>query len=146
MQTFSELQATELKLVITVALAPRIGDHAPDVSVRVNGESWHAVMIEPETLTWMVDLASDIDIQIALQNKRPSEGADTAVVIQSITVDGFEFIPNFSGMAVYDNDHDWDHPTNYLGFNGVWHLKIPGPFYQRRHQITGQGWLLHPRG
>lgn len=145
MQTFSELQATDLKLVVTIDLQPRIGDHAPDVSVQVNGQNWHAVMVKRETLTWTVDLLEDLDIQVALQNKHATEGADTAVIIQSITIDGFEIIPDFTGMAVYDNDHDWDQPTNYLGFNGVWHLKIPGPFYQWRHQVTGQGWLLEPR-
>jgi hypothetical protein len=29
--------------------------------------------------------------------------------------------------------------------DGVWHFEIDQPFYQWRHVITGQGWLLEPQ-
>jgi hypothetical protein len=49
-----------------------------------------------------------------------------------------------SHLATYKNDQNVTQPTNYLGFNGTWNLKINEPFYRWRHNITGQGWLLEP--
>jgi len=47
--------------------------------------------------------------------------------LTELTIDGFDAIP-----------FAW-HQDN------VWHFEIDQPFYQWRHQITGQGWLLRPQ-
>jgi hypothetical protein len=81
---------------------------------------------------------------VKLKNKIYGLNPDTAVVLNQISIDRFDIIPAWTQLAEYVNDHDNTDPTSYLGFNGEWKLEISEPFYQWRHQVTGQGWLLRP--
>jgi hypothetical protein len=91
-----------------------------------------------------VDVLDHIDISIGMRDKIYSAEKETAILIDSIKIDGFEIVPSWTQLAEYINERNFTGPTSYLGFNGTWRLSIQEPFYQWKHRITGQGWLLHP--
>ena len=85
-----------------------------------------------------------VNLSVTMSNKVYNSALETAVLIDSISIDGIEVIPKFSHCSTYDNDHAQSIITNYLGYNGTWSLHMDLPFYQWLHQQTGQGWLLQP--
>ena len=117
----------------------------PGVSVRVNDN-----VIEYLQLTGSVEhqfdipLLDPIEIEISIKDKQYSEIKETAVLIDSINIDGFEIVPQWTHLAEYHSERGLQGPTSYLGINGSWKLTIDRPFYQWRHHATGQGWLLEP--
>lgn len=117
----------------------------PDVEICINQNLMHQGLLQDTfTINQQLPLRSGLSISVRLKNKIYGSGPDTAVVLKQISIDGFDIIPAWTQLAEYVNDHDNTDPTTYLGFNGEWKLEIPEPFYQWRHQITGQGWLLRP--
>ena len=87
-------------------------------------------------------LLTPFSIEIELRNKHYTVDYETAVIIDSITIDNINVIPAYNHLIDYQNDHNNNIPTNYLGFNGKWSLTFDRPFYQWLHQHSGQGWLL----
>lgn len=81
-----------------------------------------------------------------MTNKNYSADSETAVLIDSITIDNFELIPNYIHLSEYQSERGLQGPSFYLGINGNWVFDIKKPFYQWRHDVTGQGWLLTPTG
>ena len=81
-------------------------------------------------------------ISAELRNKHYTTEYETAVIIKRLSIDNIEIIPQYDYLADYDNDHDNNNPTHYLGFNGKWTLTIDRPFYQWLHQVQNQGWLI----
>jgi hypothetical protein len=59
-------------------------------------------------------------------------------------IEGFEIMPSQTHLATYRNERNITNPTSSLEFNGIWQIKIDEPFYNWRHRITGQGYLLEP--
>ena len=145
MKKFLDLLAIDHKIDFSVSLEPVSHNGHPEFWVRVNEQ-----MILEGTLTHgvkaqcAIGLLDPMVIEIGMKHKKYSEEKETAVIIQSINIDGFEIVPHWTHLAVYQNDHDHGSPTSYLGFNGTWRLAIPEPFYRWRHRVTGQGWLLVP--
>jgi len=117
---------------------------APDLLVEVNQRVlFSGVLDQPATLTATeLDLPEPLLIKLTMSNKNYSADLETAVVIESFKIDDFEFVPDHTHLFEYDNDHSNTQPTSYLGFNGVWSLSIPEPFYRWLHRATGQGWLI----
>jgi hypothetical protein len=91
-----------------------------------------------------VELTNSIEIEISMMGKEYSQAQETAVIIESVNIDGFEIVPDWTHLAVYNSERGVQGPTSYLGINGSWQLTIDRPFYQWRHRVTGQGWLLEP--
>ena len=117
----------------------------PDVEIWINQNLMHQGLLQDTfTINQQLPLRSGLSISVRLKNKIYGETHDTAIMLRQISIDGFDIIPAWTQLAEYVNDHHNTDPTSYLGFNGEWKLEIPKPFYQWRHQITGQGWLLHP--
>ena len=142
MKNFSDLLATDLKLDLVMSVAP-VG--MPDVEISINQNLMHQGLLQDTfTVDQQLPLRPGLIISVRLKNKIYGSGPDTAVVLKQISIDGFDIIPAWTQLAEYVNDHDNTDPTSYLGFNGEWKLEIPEPFYQWRHHITGQGWLLRP--
>ena len=145
MKTFSDLLAIDHKIILCVALEPVSNNGCPEFWITVNDK-----IIEQGTLTHSItkhceiDLLDPIELKIGMKHKKYSADRETAVIIESINIDGFEIVPDWTHLAIYQNDHDNGSPTSYLGFNGTWRLDIPEPFYRWRHRVTGQGWLLEP--
>ena len=145
MKNFSDLLATERSLAITISLVPVIGSQSPQVTVTVNQDTWFdACLHKTSTLTGRTALLQPLRIVITMKGKIYDVAQETAVKLMSVCVDGFEFIPNWTHLAVYDNEHGLPGPTSYIGINGHWILDIPEPFHVWLHRVTGQGWLLKP--
>ena len=134
MNRFSELQAIDQFVNVAVKLTPVGQPHAPGVRVTLNGDQ----------LQHSEQMSTPIELEIELFGKQYLGGEETAVVVDSVAIDGFEIVPNYTHLVQYTNDHNYTQPTNYIGFNGVWRLVINKPFYRWRHHATGQGWLLEP--
>jgi hypothetical protein len=145
MKTFSDLLATDFYIDISIKLTPVVANGPPHVCVVVNNRTlWDQQLEQQVRLTHTVGLLDLVNISIKMSNKTYSSTQETAVVIESIQIDDFEIVPNFTQLAKYTNDANTDIVTTYIGFNGIWALDLLSPFYQWKHQITGQGWLLAP--
>ena len=135
MNNYLDLLDTETDIQIKVKLSV-IG--SPDFSVTIADNQWNNqcdIIVDHNLLT-------PFDIEIELKNKYYTTEYETAVIIDSISVDNIIIIPTYCHLANYQNDHNNNDPTNYLGFNGTWTLTIDRPFYHWLHQVQGQGWLL----
>lgn len=147
MNNFSDLLATDLSLNVTIVLTVIHDNGYPGLTVRVNNSVVeYLAMTHGETQQFQVDLLEPLDIEIVLKDKIYDQNKETAVIIESLTVDGFELANQWTHLATYHSDQGLIKSSSYLGFNGTWRLTTDQPFYQWRHQITGQGWLLKPIG
>ena len=145
MKTFSDLLGTDSKIGLSVTLEPVSHNGCPEFWISVNDQIIaQGTLIQNITEHCEINLLDSIRLEIGMKQKRYSTEKETAVIIQSINIDGFEIVPDWTHLAVYQNDHDYGSPTSYLGFNGTWRLDIPEPFYRWKHHITSQGWLLKP--
>ena len=140
MKTYSDLQDINQSIDVKITLRP-IG--LPNLHASVNQKlSNYVGLSTPITLEYCVGLLDNIDIVIKLYNKEYNLSVETAVIIDTITIDNINIVPKFDYLATYLNDHSNNNPTSYLGFNGTWQLNIDQPFYHWLHKHTGQGWLL----
>jgi len=83
-------------------------------------------------------------LEISMSNKQYNAEKETAIIIKSLKIDNIEIIPTYNHLVDYQNDHNKNITTNYLGYNGKWTLHIDRPFYQWYHQVSSQGWILTP--
>lgn len=145
MNNFSELLDTDLKIVVELELEPILQNGPPFVSVKLqNSQLWEGWLETGQTLQGCVPLTSSLNIEIVQANKIYNQSKETATVIKHLRVDGFDLIPDHMQDVVYDTDQG-PHPGEfYLGFNGHWKLHIPKIFYQWKHVVTSNGWLLMP--
>jgi hypothetical protein len=145
MNNFSELQATDISLPLSITLTPHYKTHAPEVTVCIGGIICYTGILNNQIqLTQLFPLQSVFDIEIHLQNKNDLDDCTTGVIISDLNVDGNNLVPDWTHLAHYTNDRDLGGPAAHLGFNGVWKLCVNRPFYQWWHINTSQGWLLEP--
>ena len=130
---------------ILIDLKPRETATPPVCSLIINNtELFNGVLASARTFETTIELLDSIDIKISLKDKNYNTAPTTGLCINSLQIDAFNIVPNWTQLAQYSNDKNIIAPTNYLGYNGVWSLSIPEPFYRWQHRITGQGWLLQP--
>ena len=145
MKSFCELRAIKKEIEIAVIFSPIKDAQLPMVLLKINKkEVFNGEVNKKLRLTSKINLLEKIDIEITLLNKNYKISSNTAVIIDSLTLDTFDIVPNWTQLATYENDQNILQPTNPLRFNGTWNLKINEPFYRWKHRITGQGWLLEP--
>lgn len=145
MKTFSDLLDTDQSVTLSITLDVISNNGYPAATIRVNDMITDFIQLTAKSkVWWKLDLHQPIDIEIIMHNKEYDEHKETAVIIESISVDGFEIVPNWTHLAEYNSERGPQGPTSYLGFNGSWRLNIDQPFYRWRHRVTGQGWLLEP--
>ena len=143
MKNFLDLLDINPIIEIKLTLLPIVDNGNPLIIVKhntnilYNNELNNSIIIACNN-----NLMSPINVQIELYNKQYSTEKDTAVIVESLCIDNIEFIPNYTHLINYTNDHTHQDPTNYLGFNGIWELDISVPFYQWLHKVQGQGWLI----
>jgi hypothetical protein len=143
MNQFSDLLGTDIKIKVQLQLSTIADNGVPTTQVKYNNKILLNQQLDNTIcLTWEHDLLDAMCIQVSLIDKIYNEQKETALIIDSLTVDGMELIPKFNNLITYVNDHATDTPTNYLGFNGTWELWIPMPFYQWLHTVQGQGLLI----
>ena len=144
MNRFSDLLASKPCITVDITVRPITHNGAPDLLVEVNQQVlFSGVLDRSVTLTATdLDLLEPLLIKLTMSNKNYNADLETAVVVESFKIDDFEFVPDHTHLFEYANDHDNTQPTSYLGFNGVWSLSIPEPFYRWLHHTTGQGWLI----
>lgn len=145
MKTFLDLLAIEPDITIDIQLSPLSANGYPTAGIKINDKIlWHGPMIEPLRLNHKVDLLDPIDISITMMDKQYDQVKETALIINHLYIDDWNVIPGWTHLANYHNEQGCTGPASYLGFNGTWNLQIHKPFYQWRHRVTGQGWLLEP--
>jgi hypothetical protein len=145
MNNFSELLATEVSLPVEIVLEPVFSTHAPHTMITVAQQVlFSGPLTQPVTLSCCVDLLAQFEILIELNSKDDHKDHTSAVVIAQLIIDSHDLVPQWSHLAYYSNDRNYNSPTTHLGFNGTWKLDINEPFYRWWHRATGQGWLLLP--
>jgi hypothetical protein len=125
---------------ITVELQP-IGQPCVDVVIN-NKIINYSVLSHPITITDFYKLLDPLTISIVLSKKYYTTEYETAVIIARLSIDNINIIPTYNHLIDYQNDHNINAKTNYLGYNGKWALTIDRPFYQWLHRAQNQGWLL----
>jgi len=142
MKNFSDLLATDLHLDLVLMVEP-VG--RPYAEIWVNQQLIHQGQLsESITVSKQLPLLEEFSVAVKLKNKVYTSESETAVVLNKLSIDGFDIIPHFTHLAQYSNDHAFTEPTSYIGFNGEWRLEVIKPFYQWQHEITSQGWLFQP--
>lgn len=145
MKNFSDLLAINADIEIKISVTPICRNGNPRCRILINNQVWYDdVLSGAQYLSSRVGLTDAICITVEMSDKVYSQERETAVVIDQITIDGFEIVPDWTHLARYENDHDANGPASYLGYNGCWTLEINEPFHRWRHRVTGQGWLLEP--
>lgn len=140
MKTYSDLLAIDPKLTCRLTLQP-VGN--PEVGVLIGKKTFGGgKLYKSVTIDTQLELLDTFFVEVELKNKIYNSNSETAVIIETLQIDGIDLVPRFDYLAQYRNDHHNNNPTNYLGFNGKWTLTFDRPFYQWLHQATGQGWLL----
>jgi len=135
MNNYLDLLDTDTDIQIKVKLSV-IG--SPDFSVTIADNQWNNQC----NIIVNCNLLTPFSIEIELRNKRYTVDYETAVIIDRISVDNIDIIPEYDYLADYQNDHNNNNPTSYLGFNGKWTLTFDRPFYHWLHQAQGHGWWL----
>jgi hypothetical protein len=142
MQIFSELLDIDSYITVKLQLEPV---HVPNVRLTINQQLVrNGVLSDSMSITHKQSLLSLLCIEIELLDKDYATDSISAIVIPSLKIDHFDLVPSWTHLAHYQNDHNCNDPTNYLGFNGKWRLEIDKPFYQWIHQVQGNGWLFEP--
>lgn len=146
MKNFLSLLDTKDQSVnINLELSAIIDNGAPTLKVVVNNQTLFDDKIEQSlNLNTSVSIHTPFEVEITMSNKQYSAEKETAVVVETLLIDGWNLVPDYTHLVEYVNDHNNSDCTNYLGFNGIWRLDVDKPFYQWIHQVTGQGWLLSP--
>ena len=145
MNNFSDLLVIDRQLQITITVNAIYDNGMPTVIIRANGQTINNKPLrDRHTFTLTADLLAPLCLEIEMQGKVYDEKYETAVIIEQIQIDDFNVVPDYTQHARYDNERNFNQPTNYLGFNGIWTLSFDKPFYQWMHQISGEGWLLNP--
>lgn len=145
MKNFCDLQDIKKEIKMIVILSPVKDLQFPNCIIKINRKNLFDGEVNKKLkLICKIDLLEKIDIEIKLLGKNYKTSSKTALIIDSLKFDAFDIIPKWTQFTSYENDHNMNSHTNYLGFNGSWKLKINQPFYRWRHKITGQGWLLEP--
>lgn len=140
MKNYSDLLDISTLVPVNIKLTP-IG--CPNIKLVVNKKVINYNGLSQSVLyTDFNELLQPIEISIILFDKYYTTEDETAVIIEHLSIDNIDIIPNYTHLADYTNDHNNNNPTNYLGFNGKWTLTIDCPFYHWLHQVQGQGWLL----
>lgn len=143
MKSFSDLQDIDTIAVVSIRISSITDNGIPTAIVKLNDNIvLNSSLIHSNTLTYSHDLLLPLSISVEMQDKQYNQHRETAIIIESIMIDNNELLPEYNHLAEYQNDHDNNNPTSYLGFNGKWTLTIDRPFYQWLHQAQGQGWLL----
>jgi hypothetical protein len=143
MKQFSDLQAIDTTVNIDIMLTAITQNGNPDITVRVNDQTLFDKSLQGTVLlSCQLPILSPMVFCLELKNKQYNQNLETALIIDRISVDNIDIMPTYSYLADYQNDHNNNNPTNYLGFNGKWTLTIDCPFYQWLHQAQGHGWLL----
>jgi hypothetical protein len=140
MKNYSDLQDINTLIPVSIQIEP-VGQPRVDVVVN-NTVIDYQPLTRTVTYTEFVDLLNPITVSIILTDKVYTQEHETAVIIRRLSVDNINLTPDYDYLADYQNDHNNNNPTSYLGFNGKWTLTIDRPFYQWLHQVSGQGWLL----
>ena len=99
---------------------------------------------ESKTFVNYVNLLDPISIDIKLHGKSYNASPESGLFIDMLDIDDFKIVHQWTHLATYINDKNYNEPTTHLGFNGVWSIKMDRPFYQWQHVVTNQGWLLQP--
>ena len=141
---------------VEVLLGQRSFHRFPNVKVMINNSRPQELIIKEDTwVKFNLDLPRDSKLTLTIehygktdQDCVPEKDLDTAVLIKSIRLNGIVdqkfiwqgvFKPNYpehyepKTPELYNND--------YLGFNGVWTLKMTVPLFTWIHQTLDLGWI-----
>lgn len=102
------------------------------------------ILTKDEIFEFDDDINNSMKFEVELENKVYNETRETAIIIECITVDGINLIPDYVHLCDYKNDHNLNIKTHYIGYNGIWSLHINEPFYIWHHNVSGQGMLIKP--
>lgn len=141
MNHFLDLLDTIKHIEIDISIQPAKFDITPCIDLIINNETIFSGDVQSE-LKFNKTAGILEPIQILILSKN-----NNALVLDSLKIDNFQIIPNYLhyGNTTYiDSNGDDIVPSGFLGVSGEWKFKISEPFYNWKHQVTDNGWLLTP--
>jgi hypothetical protein len=140
------LEALDINQTLKVQLSLRIIDDNgfPDFDLFFNNKSIHHPNNKNIDITKHIKHNDPISVRIEMFGKKYSALKESAIVVEEVSIDDINIIPEFNHCILYNNDHNKPATTNYLGYNGVWSININEPFYNWYHSVTAQGMLIRP--
>lgn len=142
MKNFLETSDTDRYLDMTIALSIIDENGYPDFELLINGEKQDLPKKKIMNHKKKLPLLDPIELTIKMQNKKYSQIRETALIVESISIEKINVIPDYSHLTEYENDHEQTISTNYIGYNGTWKLIIDKPFFQWIHHHSGKGILV----
>jgi hypothetical protein len=142
MKNFSEILDIEKTLNLNFKIKIIDDNGYPDFQINLNNESIDFLKEKYIIISKKIPLLEKLNIEIKLKNKKYSDQKETAVIVESISIENISIIPDFNHLINYENDHNENITTNYIGYNGIWNLNIDEPFFQWYHRVSGQGILI----
>ena len=140
---------------IDIKLSPVMFNRAPTVRIGIGNDLHDIILTKPTWFHWSIDQLQDTSIILTVEqygktNKDtiPEQQLDTAIVIEEVKLNGLTS-PKFAWAGVYRPEYPAHYPNkipeltnlNYLGWNGVWTLKLTVPIYTWIHKIENLGWI-----
>jgi len=146
MKNFYDQQGINTNINFVLEFEPITNNGEPTIEIILNNEKIYGKypLTSFRRIYTRLKLMDSIKLEILMSDKEYDAEKETAIIIKTLKIDGIEIIPQYNHLIDYQNDHNINTKTNYLGYNGKWTLDIDRPFYQWYHQISGQGWLLTP--
>ena len=147
MKKFYELLDTRFPLRATVVLKP-ITEMPPMINLKINGRQVYEGHPKTETkIEHEIFNNENVRIELMISDKKYTDNRDSAVLLDSLVIDGVEMSTHASLNAVYQTDQAWGvykGVTTHFGWNGTWIFDPGKPFYHVKHEIKNYGWLLSP--
>ena len=144
MKNFLEALDIDSKLKVNISIRIINDNGYPDFNLFFNEKNIAHYNQTQIDIVEYIRYDEKISIKIKMFGKKYSALKESAIIIENISIDDINIIPAFSHYAVYNNDHDENITTNYLGYNGEWSIAIDEPFYHWYHSATAQGMLIKP--
>jgi hypothetical protein len=144
MKTFSELQAIDWRIRVSVRLEPDFDVYPPWVQLKVNDTIEENYLRTAQVRNFDLPLLHPVEISILVRQDRETHDPRRGVTISSIEIDDRELMPEFCYLADLSENLKCFAPTNHIVQDGQWCFHITKPFYQWYHTASDQGWLLEP--
>jgi len=146
MKNFYDLLDINKNIDFVLEVEPILKNGEPIIKVLLNQDCIFGKysLTAYQKICTRISLLDTIKLEVIMSDKKYNANLETAIIIKKLEIDGIEVIPKYNHLIDYQNDHNINTKTNYLGYNGTWTLDIDRPFYQWLHQASGQGWLLEP--
>ena len=106
MKTFSELLDINCNIPIEIGINAITHNGIPNACVSINDTTLYDAPVDNNIcLCYSVQLRDLMQISVTMSKKKYDVNVETAIIIDSVKIDGHEYIPECNHLISYINDH-----------------------------------------